>query len=83
MIEENPEADHPARVAGREYLRRQLQRQESAEAWNGLGVTLALQGRGGEALEAFGRAVRLNPASAEYRRNFERAARGAASGDAP
>ena len=37
VIEANPDADHPARVAARDYLRRQLERQEPwlVDAWTG------------------------------------------------
>jgi hypothetical protein len=37
VIEATPDPDHPARVAGRDYLRRQLERQEPwlVHAWTG------------------------------------------------
>lgn len=43
-----------------------------AVAWNGLGVALALQGKKSEAVQAFDMAVRLDPASRQYRENLQR-----------
>ncbi len=53
-------------------------RQAAAEApaaatLNLLGIALAEQGRAAEAREYFSRAMKLDPASPEYRRNYERA----------
>jgi len=62
-------------------FRSALQRRPSAEAWNGLGVTLALQSRFVEAGEAFSEAVRLAPLVDEYRENYARAARSAVTDD--
>ena len=45
-----------------------------AEAWNNLGVTLALRRRPGEALEAFLQALRVAPGNPEACRNGRRAA---------
>lgn len=56
-------------------FRRDIERNDSGEGWNGLGVSLALQGKRDSALEAFSRALSLNPGSVEYRRNLEQARR--------
>jgi Tfp pilus assembly protein PilF len=46
---------------------------EGAEGWNGLGVALALQGKVAESRDAFARAVALEPTSAKYQENYQRA----------
>jgi len=58
-----------AETAFRDYL----QHIKTPEAWNALGVTLALRGRSSEAAEAFRQALLLAPDSVQYRENYERA----------
>lgn len=52
-------------------FRTALAKGETPVGWNGLGVALGVQGRHAEAVQAFAHAVRLEPASFEYRRNYE------------
>jgi tetratricopeptide (TPR) repeat protein len=54
----------------REYLRAQP---GDGEAWNGLGVALAMSGRAGEAVEAFQGATKVSPRRAEFFVNLARA----------
>ena len=54
---------------------------ESSEAWNNLGVTLALRKADGEALEAFRAALRVDPRYTPACENTRRAA--AAAGASP
>jgi tetratricopeptide (TPR) repeat protein len=55
------------------HLRSALQLDpDYAEAYNNLGVTLAIQGRHEEAIEQFSAALQINPGYAKARRNLER-----------
>lgn len=58
------------------WLRREVNEQESAGAWNGLGTALAGLNRSTEAADAFRRAVALAPSNQYYRRNLQRALAG-------
>jgi tetratricopeptide (TPR) repeat protein len=57
------------------WLEREVSEQESAPAWNGLGVALAQQHRTVGATEAFQRAVELAPENLSYQQNLQRAMR--------
>lgn len=52
---------------------RELAREETAAALDEYGVVVALQGRYGEALRLFGRALSIDPASTKYRSHYEQA----------
>lgn len=62
---------HPAEVE--RVLRPLLENSPTAAEYNLFGVALALQGRKDEARSAFSAAIRLDPSSAKYRENLERA----------
>ncbi len=57
-------------------LRHALQSEDRAGYWNSLGVALAMQGRQGDARQAFARALGLAPDNQGYRQNYERLIRG-------
>jgi Tfp pilus assembly protein PilF len=67
-------------VGAEAFLRRSIELGETAETWNNLGIALAMQGKGAEALKAFGRAVELAPDKAGYRENYLRALNSAPKG---
>lgn len=54
-------------------FRRDVEHRDTAAGWNALGVALALQKRYAEALPPFERAMKMSPATAQFRGNFENA----------
>ncbi len=68
--------DRKDAVRAEEILRFRAAREGSGEVYNLLGVSLAVQGRPADAVDAFEKAVSLDPGAEAFRKNLERARRG-------